>query len=276
MAALMERPAKKMKTENTKKEIGFIHKVDYDRVKFGMEVTTNYNKKMVVAIKDDRTMGKLYDVEFRSPPMGVRFSDLNIEGSQYNGDFTVSLCNQLHEKYLAVDPSATKRATDFMHWVRGVCQDMLELAWEDDRVWKTHKDKIMKKLKKSKCADIKKKAKEMFMDGATMSLFKTYDAEELDMVVFRKKNQSKDGKSFRPKMWRRESRDTDNMIEFSKDVDYVSKQSVVKVDFRLKMYDTSTMYGIKGELGWNLVALYLDAYKKKAQIQKGNHTYVEF
>ena len=147
-----------------------------------------------------------------------------------------------------------------MQWVRGLCDKMLELAWEDDRVWKTHKDKIMKKLKKSKCADMKK-AKEMFMEGATMSLFKTYDAEELDMVVFRKKNHSKDGKSFRPKMWRRESRDTDNMIEFSSDVRYVSKQSVVKVDFRLKMYDTPTMYGIKGELGWNLVALYLDAYK---------------
>ena len=262
----MERAAKKQKIEQP--FLSF--KPEYSKVPTKLVVGPNYNKQMVVSVKDDRTMGKLYDVEFRTPPMGVRFSDLNIEGSKYNGDFTVSLCNQFHEKYLAVDPDATKRATDFMQWVRNVCQDMLEVAWKDDRVWKTHKDKIKKKVK----GDMEK-AKERFMDGATMSLFKTYDPEELDMVVFRKKNQSKDGKSFRPKMWRRESKDTDDMIEFSKDVDYVSKQSVVKVDFRLKMYDTSTMYGIKGELGWNVVALYLDAYRKKSQA-KTSVDYVSF
>jgi len=62
-------------------------------------------------------------------------------------------------------------------------------------------------------------------------------------------------------MWRLLTKDSTEMTEFSEDVKYVSKDSVLCVDFKLIMYDTPTMYGIKGELGWDIVALYLDSYK---------------
>lgn len=255
----------------------FWKKPSYDKTEFDFVVEPNNKGQVLVTLQDKYTKTKKYkDVEFRSPVMGVLFSDLGPEGDKFNHDFVIKMVDTLHEK---APEQCRVEAKEFMKWMRQVCDKMMDTAWNEPEVMKSHKQKAIKEAKKvakKDGGDIDEIAKQNFLSRATMALFKDYEDQE--MIVFKRKHQSESGISMRPKIWRKAKPDPkdEEMIEFSSDIPWVSKGSLLRFDFKLQMYDSPTMYGITGKLGYNIIAVYLDKFSRPKQEYENTTPYIEF
>lgn len=255
----------------------FWEKPTYDKVDFDYVVEANNNGAVLVSLQDKWTKTKQYkDVEFRSPIMSVMFSDLGPDGDKFKGDFVIKMVDTLGDK---VGTREAEDATKFVRWIKDVCNKMMDIAWNEPEVMKGHKQRAMKeakKIAKKEGGDIDEIAKKHFLEKATLSLIKEH--EDQDMLVFKRKNHSEAGKCMRPKIWRKVNADIKDkeMREFSADVPWVAKGSLLKFDFKLQMYDTGTMYGITGKLGFNVIAVFLNKFSRPKQEYENVTPYIEF
>ena len=218
--------------------------------KFTLDIVTNNQNKKVIALKNASNRHTPYTVELTSECMGVMFSDLGTKPSKYN-EYTVSLVDTLNEKLTSIDPEANAKAAKFVQWLRDITRKMLEKAWDTKDVMESHKKKYEGE------AD----PKEAFINGATLSMFGSYNDQEI--IVFKRKHQNMHGDSLRPKIWKLKSNLDDTMVEFSEEVSWVAKNSIVQVGFRLEMYDMPNAYGISGKLGRDVIAVYLENFERK-------------
>lgn len=237
-----------MQSKKQKKQT--LYTKPYLETKFWMEIVTNSQDKKVVALKNAYNKNTPYTVELTSECMGVLFSDLGPSPSKFN-EYTVTLVETLNEKLTAIDPEAITKSSNFVKWLKDITRQMLEKAWETKGVMENHKKKY----------EEQENPKEAFIEGATLSMFSEYDDQ--NTIVFKRKHQNMNGENMRPKIWKVKSKMDDTMVEFSEEVPWVSKNSILQVAFRLEMYDMPQSYGISGKLGKDVIAVYLENYERK-------------
>ena len=236
--------------ETKKQKTQTFYPKPYLETKFSLEIVSNNQNKKVIALKNAYNKNTPYTVELTSECMGVLFSDLGPKPSKYN-EYTVSMVTTLNDKLTSIDPQANEKAAKFEQWLRDITRKMLEKAWDTKDIMVSHKKKY----------EGETDPKEAFIKGATLSMFSSYNDQE--MIVFKRKHQNMHGESMRPKIWKLKSDLDDTMVEFSEEVPWVAKNSIVQVGFRLEMYDMPNGYGISGKLGRDVIAVYLENYEKK-------------
>ncbi len=254
----------------------FWQKPAYDQVNFEYVVEPNNNGTYLVSLQDKWTKTKMYkDVEFRSPVMAVKYSDLGPDGDKFNHDYVIKMIDNLGDK---VGEDHGKKAIEFKKWMKEVCDKMMDIAWNDPQVMKNHKQRALKEAKKQakKGEDIKEISKKLFYSNAKLALIKENEGDE--MLVFKRKHQSEAGSCMRPKIWRKVNPDPKDkeMKEFSSDIPWVSKGSLLRFDFKIQMYDTGSNYGITGKLGFNVIAVYLNNFSRPKQEYESTTPYIEF
>jgi len=236
-----------------------------------VEFDFNGNPLSIVVEKDNqgelmprvRVKGKEesdFAAQFNTPCMTVQYNDLKAGGNsdgrfnnETNYTYNIKAVLGLPEKVADAMPKEEARQQTFYSWTESTCTDLLEKAFETSGCMESHKKKAAKLAKKNKTD-----AKQEFMQGANLSMFKEYtdkEGEDHPMFVCKRKGlyKNNDGEPIdnRPVFWKR------TRTGFEKtEVKYISQGSVLKYQIGFRIYATPTMYGVSCNLGKNIVVIY--------------------
>ena len=276
MSAMLQQPNKKQKTGKT-----FWMVKDFDEQKSFVHLKDHYSGNPMPMLGVE---GSIYDNNARTTCMApVIYSSVGPSGNQgsCNGTitepthFTIDITKTLPDWFNEVCPGEQARLDNLFEWMHNSVDEHLELAWNTEDIFQKWKDKAMKEAKKKhkkEGGELKTIAKEWFKENATLSMFKEYtdeNDEDQPRLHFRKKYATKAGVIQRPTMWRKD-KESKKMVDFTDDVPFIAKHSIVKFDFQLNMYETPTMYGVQAQLNKNIVCVKLESLKKREFTEEDN------
>jgi hypothetical protein len=272
MAAMLERSNKRQKTSNTR---NFWMPADFDASDMEVYLGKHYSGSDMPMIKDVGQDPRYVNKTIVSCYTSTIYSNMgpNADQGTCNGmitepqHFTVDLTKHLPEWFENMVPGSQERLNTMFEVIPLLVDSMWNKAWETEDLMIKHKEKARKEAKKmvkKEGGDLEEVAKKEFIKNGTLSLLKEYtdeDGEEQPRIHLRRKYASKTGMVMRPTIWRKD-KETGKMKDITEEVAFIPKNSIVKVDFQLNMYDLPQKYGIQGQLGRNCVVVYMENYKK--------------
>jgi len=244
----------------------------FDEESFQVTTGWDYNKNKVPMLGD----GKRASAPITTPFVSVVFADMSENGdigkfgkTAHDAKFNICLEEKLSDRLTERMTTEQARATEFFQWLRDKTDEMLEAGWEDKDAWKKWKLSAEKKAKKK---DETRTAKDIFKSDASLSMFKTFDTdgEDVDMLTFSTKYQKRFGGVMtvnRPTVWMKRQGDiVDVTDELPNSKNGFYRNTPVRCMVELIAYNTDTKYGIRAELGRNMLVAYLEKRSQNTQM----------
>jgi hypothetical protein len=240
----------------------------FDDKTFDVTVGWDYLNNKVPMLGDKRT-------SVTTPFVSVVFADLGPSGdigkfgkTEHDAKFNICLEEKLSERLTERMPHEQKRASEFFKWLRAKTDEMLEAGWEDKDAWKKWKLTAEKKAKKK---DETRTAKDIFKSDASLSMFKTFDTdgEDVDMLTFSTKYQKRFGGVMtvnRPTVWMKRHGEIVDVTDELSSKNGFYRNTPVRCMVELIAYNTDTKYGIRAELGRNMLVAYLENRNQSTQM----------
>ena len=267
---MLQRSNKRQKTSKS-----FWMPADFDEAKMEVYLGKHYSGVDMPMIKDEGKDPRYANKTIVSCYTSTIYSNMGPTADQgtCNGmitepqHFTVDLTKNLPEWFEKLVPGSQERLDNFFDVIPSLVEDMWNKAWDTEDLMVKHKEKAMKearKIQKKEGGKLQEIAKKEFIKNGTVSLLKEYtdeNGDEQPRIHLRRKYASKAGDIMRPTIWRKD-KETGKMMDITENIAFIPKNSIVKVDFQLNMYDLPQKYGIQGQLGRNFVVVFMENYKK--------------
>jgi hypothetical protein len=266
LTTLNDEPAAK-RANNTQEAKKFFITEPFDGKKnYEVHVATDYNGNKVPMLK---IVGSKKDsTSVQSSTVSIVFADMSENGdvgkfgkTAESGKFNISVEEDLSEKINKGMPAEQARSTKYFQWFREIVDEMFTAGWEHQDVWKKWKAVAEKKAKKK---GETRTADQIFKEDASLSMFKSYekDEEDIPMFAFSTKYQKKFGgipTINRPQVWRKKYAEPINITdELPHQKNGLYRKSGIRCMVELVAYNTDTKYGIRAELGPNILAVLLE------------------
>jgi hypothetical protein len=228
------------------------------------QVTTgwDYTNNKVPMLGD----GKRASASVTTPFVSVVFADMGPNGdigkfgkTPHDAKFNICLEEKLSDRLTERMETEQARATEFFKWMRVKTDEMLEAGWEDKDAWKKWKLTAEKKAKKH---GETRTAKDIFKADASLSMFKTFERNgDVDMLTFSTKYQKRFGGVMtvnRPTVWMKRQGEIVDVTDELPSKNGFFQNTPVRCMVELIAYNTDTKYGIRAELGRNMLVAYLE------------------
>lgn len=266
---IVQSASKKLKTE--KKEEKRMNFFKSWTGTFTAEHEDDYKGEKTIALKDGQ-----YIANVTTAPMTVKFSDVGPNGNLGTkfvpenafgqAKFVLTMEKGADSKVLAAMPSIEKEQDGYFNWLSEQSTNMLNMAWDNQipmfaSQFKKSKAAAKKEAKKDKNVDVDARAKELFMEGASVPV-KDYIDEDGDATPVNKiarRYQYTDRKTGeivinRPEFWKRNREGGyDNVTD---KVRFLSKGSVVIAQVTFRLYAMTSYYGVATDMGKNIIVVW--------------------
>ena len=236
----------------------------FDAGNFKVIMGRDYNGNTVPMLGND----KRDSTSVTTPLCSVVYNDMSPNGdigkfgkTAHDAKFNICLEEKLSERIGKSMPNEQARTTEFYKWLPQQADAMLEAGWEDKDAWKKWKSSAEKKANKK---GETRTAKEIFKAEASLSMFKTFEqnGEDVDMFTFSTKYQKRFNGEMtvnRPTVWmKRQGKIVDVTDELPNSKNGFNRTTAVRCMVELIAYNTDTKYGIRAELGRNMLVAYLE------------------
>jgi len=231
----------------------------------------DYRGDMTIALKDGQ-----YSANVTTAPMSVKFSDVGPNGNLgtkfvpdnafAQAKFVMTLEKGADSKVLAAMPTIEKEQDGYFNFLTETSTKMMTEAWDKQipvfaGQFKKCKAAAKKEAKKNKDLDVEARAKELFLEGASMPI-KDYIDEDGDGTPVNKMarryqyTNRKTGELVinRPDFWKRNREGGyDNVTEKIK---FLSKGSIVIAQVSFRLYAMTSYYGVATDMGKNVIVVW--------------------
>ena len=269
---LIESTAKKQKKEEVKKEdkkMNFFQ--SWDNGGFSVVCEDDYKGEKTIALKYEA-----YNANVTTAAMTVKFSDVGPNGNlgtkfvpenaHSQAKFVMTLERGADSKVLSVMPTIETDQDAYFEWLKETAKKMMSMAWDEQipmfaSQYKKCKAAAKKEAKADSSINVDSRAKELFMEGASLPIKEHFD-EDGDSVLVNKVarryqyTDRKTGQTIinRPEFWKR-NRDGgyDNVTE---KVKFLNKGSVVITQISFRLYSMTSYYGVSTDLGKNIIIVW--------------------
>lgn len=267
---LVQSPSKKVRTEKkVEKKMNFFK--NWDAGTFTAEHEEDYKGEKTIALKDGQ-----YSANVTTAPMTVKFSDVGPNGNLGTkfvpenafgqAKFVMTVETGADSKVLAAMPNIEKDQDGYFAWLKATGTKMMSEAWDKQipvfsSQFKKCKAAAKKEAKKDKDVNVDVRAKEIFLEGASLPV-KDYVDEDGDSTPVSKmarRYQYTDRKTGeivinRPEFWKRNREGGYDNI--SDNVKFLSKGSVVITQVSLRLYAMTSYYGVSTDMGKNIIVVW--------------------
>lgn len=272
--------------KNEKKMLFF---KDWKQGTFTPEVDKDYRGEKNVFLKDGK-----YNAMVTTAPLTIKYSEMGPKGNLgtrfvkenafTSAKFTMTCERGVDSKVLAAMPNVEKDQDAYFKWLNTIGTDMLKLAWENDLPMFSKKRReclaeAKKEAKKNKDLDVKARAFEIFLKGASLPVQEKLD-EDGDGTLINKMQRryqynSKEGDVIinRPTIWKRKKEG--GYEDITDSVKYLSKGSVVIAQVSFRCYAMTSYYGVTTDMGKNVIAVWMKPSAAKSNDDSLNVPYLE-